>query len=893
MAYELNHTETLAPLVEKTIEKETEDYAQLLSQYGLTPSRVDFHLQVGEISRVQGWILHVSVIRTQLAAALHQVIPALISTNTPFRLVKDKETAISVLDSSLGPAYIGKIICIYPESDEKAIELANLLINLSSPYKGPSILTDIHLGGCIYTRYGSFNPVICTDASGNENRFIYDLDGNLVKDIAVMPFAMPEGAGWPFGSIASNQLPSQKKILHDIYKPLENLKTDPRGDVIKAHYLHSWFRVKTCVIKQAKQNMWSDDHGRDMADRLLWQQELYHQLSDTVRMPKILDVFVENGDTYLAMEYIPAKSVFDQLSEKVNPNCEWWEHWPKENQLEALDYLLKIIVILEKLHAAKIVHRDVTPVNFLVDKKKNLVVIDDELAYSIEKKKPYPPFQFGTHGFISPEQAEVRTPTVKEDIYGLGATLITVFVGIPPIVFDTSDPVALHHKLSFFIREEVIVNTIVRCLASDPIERPSLSEMSGVLQQYKDKIHTRNKKAAKVLPDKFDTNQLHSLITGAIKGLVMPPMLIHKDLWQSRLDNSDQNPNKPSRGFGKSGGFFSGMAGILYCVATAKIAGYDISPCLKAYHKNWKYVQETYLKELSTLPPGLAGGAAGIAMAMARGMEAGLIAEDSTSKATLRACLELPYYGLDFTNGLAGQGMVALDCAGFLDESFLTAFLKKNVQIILDAQDKKGNWLMIRTGKQKPATAVSIYQGNTGITLFLLKYYERYKDPAVLNGINKALGAFKKVFASLEHQYTDGCYRGLSKNVQLRDGLKGIILTFIKAYELFKEEEYQDIATELLSKYPFCVVHEDLAQQYGLAGLGDLYLEAYRVFRAEEWRKRADWIAGLFASISYTGEEGGHYWLTNNQTLPTADYLVGNGGIVCFLMRFGTGEGSL
>ncbi len=117
--------------------------------------------------------------------------------------------------------------------------------------------------------------------------------------------------------------------------------------------MRSLFRMKSCVIKQGNKNMISDDNGRDIHDRLSWQKNCMMNLAQTVSLPEIYDLFQEEGDTYLVMEYINGLSLYDRMKE-INFSSRSWFDLTKGNQLELLDYLLKIIVNIEHLHQKRI-----------------------------------------------------------------------------------------------------------------------------------------------------------------------------------------------------------------------------------------------------------------------------------------------------------------------------------------------------------------------------------------------------------------------------------------------------------------------------------------------------------------------------------------------------------
>ncbi len=95
----------------------------------------------------------------------------------------------------------------------------------------------------------------------------------------------------------------------------------------------------------------------------------------------------------------------------------------------------------------------------------------------------------------------------------------------------------------------------------------------------------------------------------------------------------------------------------------------------------------------------------------------------------------------------------------------------------------------------------------------------------------------------------------------------------------------KEIAEKILISYPRYLVYENFTLDIGMAGLGDLYLEAFRVFKNDEWQLRADWITGFLTHTYRNSQTGTNYWLSNNSAYPTADLMNGNSGILYFLFR--------
>src|SRR5579872_4550891 len=137
--YTLTHEE----IIEKGVSTSFPcDFSALLRQYQVSYRPSQYYWQVGQINHVQGWIIHLTVIHSQLPNLLQKLLPTLISSSIPFKIVRDSDTAGNILDGNLGYINLGKLISIYPENDAQALELAKNLIALTRHFSGPAIPTD-------------------------------------------------------------------------------------------------------------------------------------------------------------------------------------------------------------------------------------------------------------------------------------------------------------------------------------------------------------------------------------------------------------------------------------------------------------------------------------------------------------------------------------------------------------------------------------------------------------------------------------------------------------------------------------------------------------------------------------------------------------------------------
>jgi len=282
----------------------------------------------------------------------------------------------------------------------------------------------------------------------------------------------------------------------------------------------------------------------------------------------------------------------------------------------------------------------------------------------------------------------------------------------------------------------------------------------------------------------------------------------------------------------------------------------------------------------------LYGGAAGIALAIASGIKSNLLEENSENVSLIQKLLEItPTNSLDIATGIAGHGTATLQCITFLEEKKSDALLKKDINIIIEAQQKNGYWIEFQVGRHKRAPAIGFTQGNSGIIWLLLAYSIKYSDNDVktiaLNSLNLLLEQVNPLKKAIKIKGL----RNITSDIGTWDSLPGLILSFIKGYEITQNSLYKHAAEDLLYCYPARIVNDNFTQHAGLSSIGELYLEADKVFKNSEWQHRADWIVQVLLHTSIH-EQDCYYWLSNNILFPTADLLMGNSGIIHFLIRY-------
>ena len=857
-----------------------EDYSGTLKDLGLEFKLSPPYYQVGVPNTAQGWILHLSSIWTRMPELLDTVVPILKKYSVAFKVVLSQKVAASLCDGDFGYHQQGKVICIYPPTDEVAVTLVQELLEVTKDFSGCNIPTDFCLGGILYTRYGSFGLDIRMDQDGNIVRYIQNANGQQVPDEYHTPFKFPTGIPWPFSSIAKPVEQAPSTFLKDSYKIYSTLKADAKGRVMKSLRMQG-LKVGWIVIKEAKQGVFVDPNGRDIRDRLHWQYELLSDLEQKTRVPKVYDYFTENGNAYLAMENIKGKTL-ELTVGKVFGSTTWRFLENHQRQL-LIDDFSKLLRLVEAMHQNGYVHRDINTVNFLKNPKGVLVAIDLELAYSIKRNEPNPPFTVGTPGFISPEQQRTEQPSKNQDVYSLGATMIKCFANLNPLMYAHNHP-DLHEDLHFFIQNERITNLIVSCLSKDPEKRPDVKDLISRLEEVRNSIDSHSQTLTEV------SRQVAPVISRLINAFATRFFVDQNGIWFSKPPKDESLANQKTE-ISYSFGLYTGVSGPMYTLAKAKCLGHDIEIAKAVYAQNWKYIHDQFLPALPNVIPGLYHGAAGVAMTIAKGIQAGLI--DLEYESRVWECLKIPNPLLDLSAGIAGQGVALLNCLEVVRREEANELLQSHISTLLQQQKREGSWLSHQLENGKPTCYTGIANGSAGICLFLLKCYRVNQNEEIKHSIERAL----KWLMDRSRKTKEGIFwrvnnRTKKVSLGLNEGTAGIALCFIKAYEILGNEVYRQTAERALMPYDRHFITENLTLTGGVTGLGMVYLEAKRVLKDKEWVERADFIINSLLHSARKADSY-QYWVVDGGITQTADLMTGNAGILDLLLDYDSPENGL
>jgi serine/threonine protein kinase len=689
------------------------------------------------------------------------------------------------------------------------------------------------------------------------------------------------------GEVAKGKVEKKggKRIGYN-YIILKSLKESPKNDVVKCIYIKSLVDFGVCVIKEGTAGELKDKHDRDIKDRLIWQKELHELLQDKVRVPKYIGSFEENGNYYLAIEHIKGKTL-GYLFKKYGKQLREGLLTGNKLGLKFLGYLLQIVDLLDVLHRNHVVHRDVTANNFIITPHGKVAIIDLELSYSLTKEMPNPPFQLGTYGYMSPQQLAVEIPTVKEDVFSVGAIMLQLWTNIAPVKLTHGSPEDLKERVHFFIPDEKVANIVLQCLDADAAERPALNKVYQDLKQFREDVKKKRTRVVRQSPP-IEKERVETTIREVIHTLTTPLLVDKERGWfaENLRPTGKIDRNHMQKGWYTS--FHLGGTGVLYTLCKAYLIGFDIGITRPHIQQTLSMIEERYINRIDKAMPGLHFGADGISACLAEALYSGLIEPSEKYLDWVERLLTRKAKIPGVMWGIAGQGianLLSLDVANNKQE--IKARLAGYADHLLEKQDKSGAWIKDMGPKDKKGKVTRGFaNGMAGIVYFLLEYGRRFGDSRSVSGAEQGLQWLIKNSVSGNNGLEWRSSEGKELSPWWCDGNPGIALAFIKAYTSSGNPLYKKFATDALHYHQEKVLDNNLGQYNGLSGLGEIYLEAYQSFQDGYWLERAGWIVQLIMRLKKEHRKFGPHWLIEHEKQPVPGFMLGNAGILHFLMRY-------
>jgi serine/threonine protein kinase len=184
----------------------------------------------------------------------------------------------------------------------------------------------------------------------------------------------------------------------------------------------------------------ADEERRHRA-RFLREMELCQRVAHR-HLAQTYEIGVNGGVYYIAMEFIPGRSLFRVVSDDGPLQV-----------ARAARLFAEVASALDHAHERGLIHRDIKPSNILITPRDQAKVVDFGLAI-MEGEMPSDHrvvggqgYVVGTMDYLAPEQAEDAAKVEPcSDIYSLGCTLYFALTGRPPFPGGTALQKILRHR---------------------------------------------------------------------------------------------------------------------------------------------------------------------------------------------------------------------------------------------------------------------------------------------------------------------------------------------------------------------------------------------------------------------------------------------------------------
>ena len=267
----------------------------------------------------------------------------------------------------------------------------------------------------------------------------------------------------------------------------------------------------------------------------------------------VVAVFDQGSDgpfLYLAMEYVPGRTLKDLLDERG-----------RFSAAAALDIMTGVLDGLAAAHASGIVHRDVKPENVLLTADGRVKVADFGLARAhAAAAHTRAGLLIGTVAYVPPEQVTGGSAGPRGDVYSAGVMLFELLTGRTPFTGDTPLSVAYQHVNSGVPAPSSVVpgippaadQLVLAATSRDPALRPAdAGEFARAVRRVRE--------------DMGEPGGLTGVMGAGVQGLAEAPWLnldtpAATNGWWAH-STAGTATNGPGNSYADTGGFGSGRLG--------------------------------------------------------------------------------------------------------------------------------------------------------------------------------------------------------------------------------------------------------------------------------------------------------------------------------------------
>ncbi len=416
----------------------------------------------------QGWKVHVSSYAATATETLRCALPILIEARVTFKIVADPARLRTLNEGRGGRSQIGKFITVYPQTTERAVEIAQELARATGHMRAPAIPSDRRLGGTpVHYRYGVFwGRRRMQTKLGEVHSALVAPDGSLVPDRRLAVYRQPTWVEDPFISTDPALRPLDLGGWQDSTGRYVAVSTIQESDRRIVELGLDVRELRPCVIK--RRAPWAPDLPAESDEQLRRERMVYRRVAGCVGIAGEADLVADGDAVALVLEDLAGESL-DFAIRRLYASGEP----PDSDRIAA--WGSELAGILANLHRVGYVHGDVKTGNVLLGGDGALRLVDFELSVPIGSDAL--PRGAGTRGYMSPHRSAGAPADPRDDIFGLGAVLYAAATGAEPS--RAPNPERLLDRPVRLLNPSIrgtLAAIIERCLAVDSRDRFASAE---------------------------------------------------------------------------------------------------------------------------------------------------------------------------------------------------------------------------------------------------------------------------------------------------------------------------------------------------------------------------------------------------------------------------------
>lgn len=205
----------------------------------------------------------------------------------------------------------------------------------------------------------------------------------------------------------------------------------------------------SCVFRDSERNtvlQWNPTEEARTAQKsgmefFLKEARKMNRVDSIPQVVHVLEVFEDNDTAYIVMDYIAGESLAQRVTRSGPVSWQFVQN-----------LLLPVADVMQEVHAAGLIHRDLSPDNLMIQPNGIIKVLDLGAAKDLHLHNGTSSMQVAKHGYSPIEQYfQSNHSGPWTDVYSLAATIYFALTGVvPPSAIDRTGGTSLRWDLPQF-----------------------------------------------------------------------------------------------------------------------------------------------------------------------------------------------------------------------------------------------------------------------------------------------------------------------------------------------------------------------------------------------------------------------------------------------------------